>query len=120
MSTEKKLEPHTDPRDVHWLETGIPGYRVPVTNAVLRLMEVVEQPKHDGRLDEDDDGCVVSFDDDVYLEKKEYGRGVRIAGKFASGHGDDEVKLTPKQALSLLVWLRQNHKELEQLAQEQG
>lgn len=79
------------------------------------------EPKHDGKLDEDDDGCTVSFDDNAHLDKG-YGccRGVRIAGKYAIGNGEDEVTLSPKKALSLLAWLEQERETLEQLAKEQG
>ncbi len=37
MPDEKKLIPYTDPADIHETESGIPGYRVPSINAILRL-----------------------------------------------------------------------------------
>lgn len=42
MSEDKKLISYTDPKDVHYHETDIPGYQVEVVNAVLRLRPATE------------------------------------------------------------------------------
>jgi hypothetical protein len=42
MSNEK-LEPYIDPNDIHYMDTGTPGYSVPIVNAVLRLRPVKEE-----------------------------------------------------------------------------
>lgn len=38
-----ELEPYTDPSDISYQDIGIPGYKAPVHNAVLRLRPVSQQ-----------------------------------------------------------------------------
>ncbi len=69
--------------------------------------------RHDGKLG---DGYIVHYDRVcVGMDSKhkwKFTQGVHIATD------DDVAVLTPKQALSLLAWLRQEESELQRLAKE--
>ena len=108
MSEDKKLIPYTDPSDIHHHETGIHGYQVPVVNAVLRLRESPEQPKHDGNLDPGKYAFVMINE---YPHVAIFSRGDEEV-TYAEG-----VHLTASQALSLLEWLKQEEPKLKELAE---
>lgn len=86
---------------------------IPVSNLIRICMCSPEREKHDGKLDEDENYSV------SHSTERSNGRFhyVYIEGKF--NLGDDEISLTPPQALSLLAWLKQEEATLEQLAKEQ-
>lgn len=72
-------------------------------------------PKHDGKLDERGDYTV-----ELWVQ---HGKAtVDIDENISSWVCDNprNVELTPKQALSLLAWLKQEEQELQRLAKEQG
>jgi hypothetical protein len=68
-------------------------------------------PYHDGKLDT---GVAVVEYGEVYQSRKKTIQGIHICDE------DECVYLDPKQALSLLAWLRQQENELEQMAKEVG
>jgi hypothetical protein len=103
----KRLIPYTDPADIHMVESGIPGYHIPVVNAVLRLRPESTVQKHDGKLDDCEDAKVQHG----AMYPGEVGIYIRST--------DDMIYLDPSQALSLLIWLEQERSTLEQLAKEQ-
>src|SRR6266567_3245492 len=85
----------------------VTGSRVaqPPTPMMKICMCPVERIKHDGKLDTKT-GQEVTYDD-IYLEPGgEIIKGIGIYGNH------DYVKLTPKQALSLLAWLHQEEQTL--------
>jgi hypothetical protein len=70
---------------------------------------VPPQPYHDGKLDT---GVTVVEYGEVYQSYKKTTQGIHICDE------DECVYLDPKQALSLLAWLRQEEGKLQQLAKE--
>ena len=94
----------------------LPGKRALVQHQSIMMklcMCPVERIKHDGKLDTKT-GQEVTYDD-IYLEPGgEIIKGIGIYGNH------DYVKLTPKQALSLLAWLHQEEQTLKALAKEQA
>lgn len=41
----EELEPYTDPSDISYQDIGIPGYKAPIHNAVLRLRPKEQEEK---------------------------------------------------------------------------
>lgn len=85
-----------------------------------RLMEEMMEPdqsEHDGRLDDYDvnDWHHASVHMQPDYTAMDGSQVVVIYGYYAEG--TSYISIEPKQALSLLVWLKQNQEKLEQLAQ---
>src|SRR6266699_1416808 len=115
MSQEKQFCRNCGKRDsafsledtVRFWEPGLCAecHRLPIIGTrydVFTGKPIEPTPRHDGKLDEQGD-CTVD-----YSPKGKAGTYIRVLMT------DDGAVLTPKQALSLLSWLRDNEATLEQ------
>ena len=96
-------------KTVYYEVAFLPGKRAAIAQHQTRTMKFcmcpVEQVQHDGKLEGGDTY-------EVYYD----GSFICIQGTY--NLKDYEVILEPKQALSLLAWLRQEEAALEELAKE--